>query len=713
MHHSLTQQQQSQRQDVASESRSLTLNTPFSLENNNEDLLAFSPSLKSILILERFFCFSNNNKSQEATQELLRRIQHLDPLKSWIIRATLGNPISIATFSRLPSTLKVFQLGSIRVNHTLDVHVLANALQGHTCLEQVSIESLCLHCHDIAKGRQYEGFVLNPLLQAAATIPHLKSFELSCLMAHAPKTDQPFLSCGVFQDFLMRCKNLKELSLVKLGLQELHLQVLKSHLLQPHATLTKAVWNDNSYSQEGFRESILSIIKYNASLKVLKVYSPYRVAFEDGQKLVELLSSNTTLHTLDVNLCLEQKETCKVYLSLNRARKQEMENDSLTVAQCLDMLEDAQGNLSAIFSILRIHPEVCQHVSSTQRRTYTYRPPSYLFKRHTASEYLQQARQKASDGLSPPSTMTLREQRWLYHRVTTPVSPASPRSYTPTVTTQFPQEQPLRIVTPSPKQRYSTPFHDSPRLLAGRLSPTATTTGSSIKPQQLQQQQLQQRVHPLPISSSRFTAVPSQQQRRQQRPHLSPTTTAKSRSASPLLFTTAATRPSPTTTRRNAKSLGLSQEQRKQLLAPQLPTSNNQAVPKDSYHSYSSPTGVEDLNVMIPPLAKGNHDHDHYISNGQDTVLSWEYIRRQEYFLKKRLERRRKLKHERENGFYSSSDEDDIYFMFGAGADDDSVSETETENEGLLGGSCPSFSTDALRVATSYHRGCGRRSPLR
>jgi hypothetical protein len=365
-----------------------------------------STKLERVQIGERFFGLGlpgSAKPSQKQIEELLQQLLTRTNLRELSIRGTLHNSLSIAVFKTLPPQLQVLRLHSgITIDHTWNVHSLALAIEHHGTLKEISIRNFVIQCEDVKETRKAFAddddadadadadapvFLLDPLILAASSIETLECLDLSCIVAHRPK-HQPFICPGALQRLLESCSNLRKLGLTKLGLLDEHLRVLTESLLvldgsSSTSLMSEVAWNDNPFSESTFCECVLPVLQRNRTVQVLKVYNHSRLSSETCQELVQAVQANTCLHTLEVNLHWNQRASLEYYLALNA-----MGQEPRTPRQSIDLLASVKGNMSALFTVLQAHPEVCQHVEyspplpPTPPPMFVMRPPTPHQVRH-------------------------------------------------------------------------------------------------------------------------------------------------------------------------------------------------------------------------------------------------------------------------------------------------------------------------------------------
>jgi hypothetical protein len=310
------------------------------------------------------------SQSREDNLQFLESVSQLVQLQELTIRGCFPwGDISTQLLAPMISPhLTHLSLGSCLKLATADqVASLADAIAGHEQLRQIKLRGIRIYAYDANMDDTIPR--LDPLVHALASIPTLEDLELHCHISLNYNYHHPVLGNDSLTS-LCRQANLQCLELSNLRLDCRHLETIAQSVNhRQHQNLKKLVIEEyrctvgESDTTRGL-ESILQLLEHSCLLTLVvkndthgddyKALSPS--TFDIVRRLLE---KNYHVRKLDVDVTKVQKEVIALYLRLNRAGRQLLQEPNASKGEWIRIMDHVKDDSSALFCILRECPELC------------------------------------------------------------------------------------------------------------------------------------------------------------------------------------------------------------------------------------------------------------------------------------------------------------------------------------------------------------------
>lgn len=258
------------------------------------------------------------------------------------------------TLSRMVVLEEMRIYGNMSLDNVLDVQVIANAIANHPRLRIVEFRDFVVYAND-HKGSKP---LLEPLINAVATLKHLESLQLKCFACYK-SWRRAFCSSQALKP-LCRTHGVVRLDLCGIGLRDEHFRTLTEEIGSNDTTrISELLLNGNENTDVGLCD-IAGLLQRNGTIERLEAHSMRRPNESTCAKILQALEKNYVLRHFLINIPHNFRSEIDFYLLLNRAGRKSMLDPKVGPAQIVNVLEAANDNVGVMMFLLRENPSLCQ-----------------------------------------------------------------------------------------------------------------------------------------------------------------------------------------------------------------------------------------------------------------------------------------------------------------------------------------------------------------
>ena len=333
-----------------------------------------------IVICQRMFGPPRLSLVWRKRKWLFIELGKLNNMTSLILKGTtMGQviPGEVLASGASCQSLQVLQMDAgLIFDDVSSVCQVAESLQHHPNLREVRLMQFLNHVTPIS-------FVslLDPLIQALATIQTLERVELSCIASFIPWKHSLIstMAMGSFFESSQQPNKLQFVNFTNLGLEDDQFQVIAENSLG----LNGLVLNANDNTQSGLQNLLDRILDTSStstamtngrsSLARLEVMNNVKMNAETFEVLMRRLKHPTSslqiLHcTYSFTTGIKYRQAIDMYLRLHSLHLGTQYYHPLaTPESCIQILENVNDNLDCLYTLLREKPCICNrsmHVAS-------------------------------------------------------------------------------------------------------------------------------------------------------------------------------------------------------------------------------------------------------------------------------------------------------------------------------------------------------------
>lgn len=315
----------------------------------------------SIRISKRLFGTPSVSLVWKRRRRLLQDLGHLDRLTTLVIQGTMmGQVISAECLALAVSNqhLRVIQIDAgLIFDEVSSVCAMAEALNNHQHLREVRLTNFLNHVRPIEESSIY---LLDPLVQALASIPTLRVLDLVCLATFVKWPKNNLISTSAMRSMLSSLAKLQRLNLTNLSLEDDQFEIIADTNTY-RTDMKEMILNANENTQHGLRR-IVDALDSMPSLIRLEVANHVKLDTDTEAALLGHLQKYAC--RLQYFMCTysirQDRRRIDMYLQLHRLDLIHRYYPPTTSPEgCVQVLSETNNNLDCLYSLLRENPNLC------------------------------------------------------------------------------------------------------------------------------------------------------------------------------------------------------------------------------------------------------------------------------------------------------------------------------------------------------------------